>query len=184
MGMLGEKIGKQDQYAVARGGLNRFRFYRGGEVDALPLLAPNCLRKHLMMFFTWETRNTRDILKEQAINLKKASWMNMAGIKGQVELGGQYLLDGDMQEFGRLLDVAWVLKKEVNPLSTTPAIDEAYRKALDAGAWGGKICGAGGGGFLLICAPPDKHQAIREAVGMWDMAFEFTYKGSEVIYKG
>src|SRR5262245_12161196 len=166
--VLKEPIGKQDQYAAAFGGVNYFCFKAGGGVTVEPQrMANGALQKlfrHLLMFWTGHQRDSAAVLTEQRANTlqKLASLRTMREQAAQL----QQLLShghGDVKRFGEILDEGWRLKRGLASLITTDQIDRWYRLARDAGAYGGKLCGAGGGGFLLFVAPVECHDAVRRA---------------------
>jgi D-glycero-alpha-D-manno-heptose-7-phosphate kinase len=167
--VLKEPIGKQDQYATAFGGLNLFCFKPGGDVTVEPVRLTNgnlnALFDQLMMFWTGHQRDSSSVLTEQKRNTprKMESLLKMREQARQL----QKLLcngNGDLKAFGRILDEGWQLKRELANTITNNQIDHWYRLALEAGAIGGKICGAGGGGFLLFIVPRLRHGPVRRAL--------------------
>lgn len=169
----GHPIGKQDHYAAAFGGLRSYRFRKddgvavGGFSDA-----PN-IEMSLMLFYTGEPRpSQRSLGKEDAETL--VSYMKFFGLVSEM-----ISLDAPAG-FGVLLDRLWRLKRTLGGV-TSVAVDDAYEIARSAGAWGGKLCGAGGGGFLLISAPVERHAAIEKAVGLRRLPFRFEPEGVKVL---
>ena len=167
--VLSEPIGKQDQYAAAFGGLNFFCFKPGGGVTVEPHRlsngAFNALFDNFMMFWTGHQRQASSVLTEQKQKIPKTmdSLINMRGHAYQL----QALLGNgscDIEAFGRLLDESWQLKRGLASIISNDQIDTWYRLAKEAGATGGKVCGAGGGGFLLFVVPPDRQKAVSEAL--------------------
>lgn len=187
---LNEPIGKQDQYASAFGGLNLIQFSRDGvSVEPLNIAAETRrqLEKNILLFFTGATRAASSILSEQ----KKSSEQKDArvieahhAVKAMAFEVKDYLERGDLQSFGKLLDRAWQNKKRFAAGITNPLIDECYSLALENGALGGKITGAGGGGFLMIyCEPPFQTQVTRvlEDKGLRRMNYRFETEGARVL---
>ncbi|HZS35971.1 MAG TPA: GHMP kinase [Polyangia bacterium] len=182
-------IGKQDQYASAYGGLNLIRFFPDESVDVTPLvISPECrraLEASLLMFYTGEQRSAASVLVEQrqAIDSDAAKYAAMCRMVDQVMEAKALLEAGDVAAFGRLLDEAWRIKRTLTSKISNPAIDRVYEAARAAGAWGGKLLGAGGGGFLLLAAAPTEHAAIRAACpGMQELPVRFERGGSKVVY--
>jgi D-glycero-alpha-D-manno-heptose-7-phosphate kinase len=167
--VLKQPIGKQDQYAAAFGGLNCFSFKPGGAVIVEPQQLANgalaTLFEHLLTFWTGLRRDAGVVLAEQEANTahKMASLLKMRDQVYQLQaiLGnGHY----DLQAFGRILDEGWQLKRQLASTITTDQIDIWYGLARQAGALGGKLCGAGGGGFLLFVVPPECQDVVRGAL--------------------
>ncbi len=187
---LKEPIGKQDQYAAAFGGLNVIRFETNGRVIVEPIhLRPEywrLLERSLVLLYTGKQRDARSVLSEQKKNLisqEKNEVLN--AMVGLVDGGRQALFSGDIEEFGRILDRGWALKREMAKAISNSEIDTAYCKAKENGAFGGKLLGAGGGGFLLILSDPKNHSKIIEALKpMRAMSFRFEHDGSIPIYIG
>ena len=167
--ILKEPIGKQDQYAAAFGGLNLFCFRPGGDVTVEPVRLMNgrvkSLFDQILMFWTGHQRDSSAVLSEQKQNtpLKMESLVKMREQARQLQ---GLLSNGqcDLNAFGRILDDGWQLKRSLARAITTTQIDEWYQLALQAGAIGGKLCGAGGGGFFLFVAPPHRHESVRGAL--------------------
>ena len=167
--MLKHPIGKQDQYAVAFGGLNYIQFARDGRVMLEPqLLGAEKLKslfEHLMLFWTNTTRSANEILSKQREALKDRM-SNLRAIKGHCEQARQmFQTDCDLLELGRLLDETWQQKRGITDAISNSQVDAWYDKALAAGAVGGKIAGAGGGGFLMLIVPPARREAVMAALG-------------------
>lgn len=183
-----ECVGSQDQIAVAFGGVNVITFGPGETFDVAPLtLDPRALAtmaSHLLLCFTGFQRNGPVMAADQQRNMPKnrAELDDIAAIATQaVELFHRQPLD--MAEIGRLIDAQWQLKRRLSTLIATPAINEIYDTGMRAGAIGGKLLGAGGGGFMLFAAPPERHAAIREALkGVLFVPFRFDMGGSRIIY--
>ncbi len=185
--ILNEPVGCQDQVAVAVGGLNRIEFNPDRTFRVYPsaMIANRRaeLQRSLMMFWTGFTRDADKIeaAKKQNFANKKVELRRMAEM---VDEGSEILENPNrsLDEFGVLLDEAWRLKRGLAAAVSNSAIDAIYAKAMGAGALGGKLLGAGGGGFLLFYAPPDRHARIVAALdGMVHVPFEFENQGSRVV---
>ncbi len=182
---LGRPIGRQDQYIAAYGGLRFIRFSESGisvEEVALSDSQRRLLNQCLLLFYTNRTRQAATILAEQKRNIN-GHLAVLGKMQEMAEQGREYLLRGAFDDFGALLHEAWVLKKRLATRITNPEIDEMYETALRAGAFGGKITGAGGGGFLLLYCPRDKQAALREALkGYRELPFHLERDGTKVIF--
>jgi D-glycero-alpha-D-manno-heptose-7-phosphate kinase len=182
-------IGKQDQYIAAYGGLQFIQFNPDESVYVDPVVcAPETKRRlhdGLLMLYTGLVRSADEILKEQSHNTqtdaeKRASLRRMVGIAEQMR---EALLRNDLDGFGELLHAGWMEKRELASGISKPCIDEWYERARMHGAIGGKVLGAGGGGFLLLYAPSEKHPAICEALSeLKPISFRFEPQGSKLIY--
>ncbi len=188
--VLGKPVGKQDEYAAAFGGLNLFRFTRTG-VQVEPVrLDSDTLRafeQRLLLFFTGSARNSEAILREMddAMRGSAASMGTPDGLRQVAEEFHDNLLRGHLDDCGRLLHEEWQVKKRWSPRISSPQIDRLYETARAAGAMGGKITGAGGGGFLLLDCPVDRQAPLREALlaaGAREMSFAFDDQGAKVVY--
>jgi len=187
---LGMPIGKQDQYAAAFGGLNRIEFTSEG-VDVIPLSIPpetlQRLQRNLLLFFTGSARESKEILKHQRASSERDDaqvTQALHAVKALVDEAQDALEQGDLRRFGELLNVNWQNKKKFAPGVTTPFIDECYEVARDKGAIGGKITGAGGGGFLMLyCEEPYHDQLTRalEAKGLQRMDYRFDVSGARIL---
>lgn len=188
--MLKMPIGKQDQYASAFGGLNVMHFRADG-VTVEPLSVPPGtlarLEQHLMLFFTGISRHSTTILREQRAASAQNQTDVIASLHAMKEVAGQVidaLAAGDVETIGGLLHQAWERKRRLARGVTTPLIDNAYATALEHGAWGGKITGAGGGGYLMLACPPEKQEAVTAALkqcGLVRMHFRFDSQGAVVL---
>ncbi len=187
--ILGEPIGKQDQYACACGGLNFIQFERSGEVTVEKVFLTNDgyhrLENNLMLFYTGITRSASSILREQKRNTSDDE-KKIANLHKMVELTGslrEELLRNNIDAMGEILHQGWLLKRELASKVTNPQIDNWYERALKAGALGGKLLGAGGGGFLLFYVQEQNHQRVRDALfDLKEMPFRFDNKGSTIIH--
>lgn len=181
-------VGSQDQVAASFGGLNRIDFLPNGKINVNPIiLPPNRLsdfQNHLLLFFTGIIRKSSDIEKEKVANFpqKKKTLMKMAKM---VDRGVKILRNGNLNDFGKLIHKAWMLKKTLSNQVSNSAIEKLYNGALDAGAIGGKLLGAGGGGFFLLFVNPSKHRALRKKMkqlNFMEVPFEFENEGSQIIF--
>ena len=186
---LGNPIGKQDQYGAALGGLNFIKFNQDGSVSHEPILMEGKtykeLQKNLLMFYTGTTRSANTILAEQTKNItsedKAKNLLKMCGLAKDMKVA---LENNDISSFGKILDEGWQLKKELASGIANPAIDEAYEIAMKNGALGGKLLGAGGGGFLLFYCEEEKQDQLKKAIGLRELDFSFERDGTSVIYIG
>ena len=186
---LGEPIGKQDQYIAAYGGITCFRFMPDGRVEAAPLKISEetlfNLEDNLLLFFTGYSRSAGAILKEQDDKTKQADSAMTENLHFIKELGKQSqkaLETGDLKEFARLMDVHWQRKKERSKGMSNSDINTWYDCAMANGALGGKLIGAGGGGFLMFYAG-DKvklRHTMREK-GLVEVRFRFDFEGTRVL---
>ena len=186
---LGSPIGKQDQYAAACGGLNFIRFHPDGEVSVSPIvMQPETYRRlqqNLVMFYTGDVRSANAILAEQKRNISaEDKAKNLRRMCALAEEMKGALEQNDLSSFGRLLNDGWELKRTLASGISNPAIDEAYDTAMKNGALGGKLLGAGGGGFLLFYCEPDKQEQLRVALRLRPFPFSFEKDGTSVIYIG
>jgi D-glycero-alpha-D-manno-heptose-7-phosphate kinase len=187
--LLKEPIGKQDQYAAAYGGLNYIQFNPDESVFVKPVISSrevkDELSNNLMMFYTNITRKARDILTRQSENIKnkKQNLRKMKKIAVDIK---EILNEGkQLDRIGEILHQEWLLKKDIISGISNNLIDEYYNKALKAGALGGKILGAGGGGFILLYVEPHNQQKVRQVLSnLKELSFKFEYQGSTIIYAG
>ena len=185
----GEPIGRQDQYAAAFGGFNLIRFEPDGAVQVTKLVCPTEttaeLQRRLLFFYTGVTRSASGLLAEQSANVGRAGAAESATRELACLAGEAFeaLCASNLQPIGRMLDAGWRLKRGLAAGVSTGLVDEAYAAALAAGAEGGKLLGAGGGGFLMFLAAPDRHDAIRTALGsLRETPFRFAGQGSKIIF--
>lgn len=192
---LKSPVGKQDQYIAAMGGLTRFHINKQGTVSASPLEMQAHhridLEDHLLLFFTGYSRSANTLLKDQDDKTKEANKTSatnssiLENLHFTKELGlkiGQALEKGDINEFGNLMNVHWQHKKKRSSNMSTGKIDEWYDLALKNGAIGGKLIGAGGGGFLMFLTDDKRRlrKVMREA-GLQDVPFRFDNLGAQVV---
>lgn len=186
IGKLGKPIGIQDQYIAAYGNLRFFEFLPNGQVKVEKLRLHPEFRRALndcfLLFFTGINRRADTVLTEQKNNIK-ARMPILREIKQMAYQAKKDLEIGDFNAFGSLLHQSWELKKRMAGQISNGTIDELYDTARRAGAIGGKITGAGGGGFLLLYAPYEKHRDIRKALGkLQELPFQLEPDGTKVIF--
>jgi D-glycero-alpha-D-manno-heptose-7-phosphate kinase len=186
---LGEPIGKQDQYIAAYGGITEFSFHKNGSVSAAPLnlsvQTVHDLEDNLLLFFTGISRSASSILRDQ-VDKSKANDKNMVenlhftkdiGLRSKAAL-----LQGDTKRFGELMHEHWEHKKSRSSGMTSDFIDSAYSQAMESGAVGGKLVGAGGGGFLMLYATDkEKLRMKMSELGLEEVRFQFDFEGTKVI---
>lgn len=182
-----ENVGSQDQIVAAVGGFNSVTFdSKGIRISPIPISDNrlHALENRILLFFTGFSRNASEIAAEQIKNTPHKS-PELRAIASLTEEARQILSSNrNLDEFGILLDQAWQIKKSLSSKITSPFIDEAYQAALSAGALGGKVLGAGGGGFMIFYAPLNKHSAIKRILKhMLYVPFKFENTGSQIIYK-
>jgi len=188
MEVLKEPIGKQDQYAAAFGGLNLLRFGRGGRVMVEPQPVVNgsaaYLFSNIMMFWTGHQRPAASVLTEQksntARNVDVLRQMRDDAYELRALCSGPHI---DLEQMGRALHRGWVLKRGLASRISTSEIDEHYTRAIEAGAEGGKLCGAGGGGFLMFIVKPEKRELVRRNLSHLTLVpLGYEVHGSRVLY--
>ena len=186
---LGEAVGKQDQYISAYGGLTCFRFHADDRVEAWPLPVATetlyTLEDNLLLFFTGYSRSASSVLSEQDRKTKDKDGEMTANLHFVKELGEKSriaLESGNLEQFAELMNVHWDWKKKRSGQMTNGVIDEWYALARRSGALGGKLIGAGGGGFLMFYAE-DKVRLRRTMVkaGMQEVRFRFDFEGTKVV---
>jgi D-glycero-alpha-D-manno-heptose-7-phosphate kinase len=185
--LLQEAVGAQDQVSTAYGGFNRINFNSDGSIDVKRVLASKSriaeLEQNLALYFTGFSRIASEIAQEQLKMTphKKRELNAMLQLVGEAEdivVNPNRSLD----EFGRLLDESWQIKRTLTQKISNSEIDEIYEAGLSAGALGGKLLGAGGGGFMLFYVPPEKREALRLRLKkLLCVPFAFSTKGSEVV---
>jgi D-glycero-alpha-D-manno-heptose-7-phosphate kinase len=186
---LGEPIGKQDQYAAAYGGINFIEFEQHGGVTVQPLVLPTTtiseLEGNLLLFFTGGQRDARAVLSHQVTAIEEDP-RTVARIQQMVDLSYEmrdHLLAGDLDAFGLALHRGWEMKRGITSRISTTTIDELYARAREAGAIGGKLAGAGGGGFLLLYCPKSAQPRVREAMSaLQNLEFRFDWGGARIAF--
>lgn len=184
--ILGKPIGKQDQYIAAYGNLCLINFHADGAVDTRRVDLTEDRRRRfgesLMLFYTGITRKADNILSQQKDNIGDKLRV-LDQIRGQVCEIEHCLTQNNINKIGRLMHRGWELKKQMAERITSSSIDGLYEAALDAGATGGKIAGAGGGGFLLLYCPPDRQHAVRSVLSeLKELPFNLERDGTKVIF--
>jgi D-glycero-alpha-D-manno-heptose-7-phosphate kinase len=185
--IIGENVGSQDQVSAAFGGFNRIEFHRNDSFDVSPVIFPAYRREelcdHLMLCFTGFSRIASEVAKSKIDNLKSRE-KELKLMRAMVDEGISILQNTyeSIDSFGKLLHESWQYKRSLSDRVSTPEIDTIYQAAIAAGAVGGKILGAGGGGFLLIFAKPERHAAIRDCLNkLIHVPFDFEDSGSRVV---
>ncbi len=183
---LGHPMGKQDQYIAAYGGLRHIRFHSDESTECLdPEIPENHigpLRARLLAFFTGQSRSSSSILEEQ--EARTAEHVDvLQAMCDQAQQAIEMLRRGRFDDFGRMLDEAWQLKRQLASNITNAAIEEMYTTARSAGALGGKLSGAGGSGFMLLYVPPERQDAVRAAMaGRTELPIQFERRGSRITF--
>ena len=186
---LKEPIGKQDQYISSYGGVNCFYFKKNGEVLVEPLKISHKslvdLEDNLLIFFTGYSRNASDILKEQDKKTKKEEEKMLENLNFTKELGlksKKYLESGNLNKFGELMNLHWEYKQSRSKRMTNKKISQSYNEALKNGAIGGKLVGAGGGGFLMFYT--NNKEKLRKKMiqnGLEEVRFGFDFQGARIV---
>lgn len=184
----GQPIGKQDQYAAAFGGFNLIEFRQDDSVNVSPIIMrrdiQDLLERRIIVFYTGITRSASAILESQSA-ASATDHDKQAALKRMVELCyvmRDELAQGHVDSFGHILDENWSLKKTLANGITSSAIDDWYTRAMGAGALGGKLLGAGEGGFMMFYAPVERHEDIANAVGLRQVRFGFEPLGSRILF--
>jgi D-glycero-alpha-D-manno-heptose-7-phosphate kinase len=187
---LKEPIGKQDQYVASFGDLNIIKFNSNGSVEVSPMYLPESVYKrlesNLLMFYIGMQRSSSSILSEQKTNMKAQDKVTV--VKDMVSLVWELrdsLYKGRLNDFGKILHQNWLLKRKLASRISNPEIDGIYDLAMKNGATGGKLLGAGGGGFFLLYCEKSRKKKLREAMSDFrEIKFKFENEGSKVIYIG
>ena len=185
--LIKESVGSQDQISAAYGGFNEIEFYQDGSFVVEPkIINPNRkqeLNKHLMLFFTGVSRFSSDVSKSLLLNMENCT-SQMHELYDMVSEGSSILSNPTtpLEEFGKLLHRAWLNKRSLSDMITNTRIDDLYGAAIKAGATGGKILGAGGGGFFLFFVKPEYQEKVKKAlVSLTCVPFKFENTGSKVV---
>ena len=186
---LGAPIGKQDQYAAAYGGMNFITFNTDDSVSVEPIIMKKdtmeTLQQNLIMFYTGITHDANKILAEQKRNISKSD--KAANLVRMCELAKDMkhsLESNTIENFGAILNESWMKKRELSSGISDGKIDEMYETAMTSGATGGKLLGAGGGGFLLFFCPKEKQALLRERLRLKEFPVRFEHDGTSVVYIG
>jgi len=185
--LLREAVGSQDQVSAAYGGFNRINFHANGTIEVKrTLTSPERLgelERHLALYFTGFSRTASEIAQEQ-INLTPQRLTELGLMLQMVDEGEAILTNSNrpLDEFGKLLHEAWQIKRKLTGSITSPIIDEIYETGISAGAQGGKLLGAGGGGFMLFFVTPERRQELRDRLKkLLCVPFRFSNRGSDVV---
>ena len=185
---IGETVGSQDQIAAAFGGLNHIEFLKGGGFSVNPIIINKdrlqILQENLLLCFTGFARSASEVAKTQVSRLKENQSL-LTEMSSIASAGYNTVTSAksNIDDFGDLLDVQWDLKRNLSTSVTNHSLDEIYHRGRAAGAIGGKLLGAGGGGFMLFYAHKEKHNKIREALGeKLFVPFGFESTGSSIVY--
>ncbi len=185
--VIGENVGSQDQIWAAYGGFNRIDFHRDGGFAVTPVIVPSTrereLLSHTMLFFTGISRYAHEVAASKIANLDRKA-AHLTAMRAMVDEAQAILTTPDrpIGEIGALLHDTWRLKRELSDAVSTDAIDAIYEAGRDAGAVGGKILGAGGGGFILFFVDPTRRNAVRERLsGLIEVGFGIDRSGSSVV---
>ncbi|PIS20636.1 kinase [candidate division WWE3 bacterium CG08_land_8_20_14_0_20_43_13] len=184
--MIRDAVGCQDQTAAAYGGFNRIDFSCDGERNIFPIVLPadrfQLFKKNLLLFFTGFVRTASDVEKDKIKSFGDRD-RELSIMHSLVKEAENILFHGELDDFGRLLHETWLLKRSLSDKVSTGAIDQIYSRALDSGALGGKLLGAGGGGFMLFYVPLANQEAVRKSLaGLLEVPFDFDQTGSQVIF--
>lgn len=185
--LLSEAVGSQDQISAAYGGFNRINFLTDDKFEVKPVILPRermaALQEHCVLFFTGFSRTASEIAQEQ-IRLTPHRQRELSLMHQMVDEAEAIVVDSNrpLSEFGRLLHEAWQIKRTLTQKITNSTLDEIYEAGCGAGALGGKILGAGGGGFMLFFVPPERRQAVRMRLkNLLCVPFSFFSRGSHVV---
>jgi len=185
--MIGETVGSQDQATAAYGGMNHIQFIQNGEISVRPLIMTSErfheLSSHMMLFYTGIKRTAADVASSYVIDIGSKK-RQLRIIKDMVDESLTILNSGaDLVQFGKLMHESWEAKRSLSAQVSNVEVDQLYDAARKAGAVGGKITGAGGGGFMLLFAPPERQKAVRESLGrLIHVPFSFDFNGSQIVH--
>jgi len=185
--VLKENVGSQDQILAAFGGFNRIDFNSDDSFNITPVIInkdlTGQLQNHMLLFFTGLSRYASDIAKDKIANFKN-NFRELTQMKEMVNEGLSILQSNSdpIKDLGKLLHESWELKRSLSTKVSTPQIDEIYKSGIESGAFGGKILGAGGGGFILFIAKPENHEKIRTRLkNLVHVSFKFNNTGSKIV---
>jgi len=185
--IIKETVGSQDQVLAAHGGFNHIIFLKNGEISIRPVILTaerlTELNSHLMLFYTGIKRTAADVASTY-VNDIEARKRQLRIMKDLVEESISILNgNNDITAFGELMHESWLAKRSLSSNVSNPHVDEIYEKAITGGALGGKLTGAGGGGFLLLFVPPDNHENVKKLLSnLIYVPFKFDFSGSQIIY--
>ena len=185
--ILKENVGSQDQIAVSYGGFNKINFIKGGDFTvskiSISKRLANDLNKNLLLVYTGITRNAHDIAKDYINKLEKSKSSHVLKILNFVNDAENILKEGSLNDFGKLLHESWIEKKNLSSNISSSNIDDIYNFAINKGALGGKLLGAGGGGFFLFYVPKNiQKKFIKSLKKMIIIPFKFNSEGSEIMF--
>jgi D-glycero-alpha-D-manno-heptose-7-phosphate kinase len=184
--VIKENVGSQDQVSAAHGGLNRIDFLQNGEISVKPMTISRDrsaeLESRLMLFYTGIVRTAATVADSYTRDMEKKE-AQLRTLRAMVDEGCSILSgDGDLEPFGALLNEAWKAKRSLSDRVSNPEVDGMYQAARTAGALGGKLTGAGGGGFLLLFVPPGRQKAVKAAFSkLLHVPIRFEYSGSQIV---
>lgn len=185
--LIKENVGSQDQTFAVYGGFNVIEFQKNGEIEVNPIIIQKermqAFEGSLMLYFTGLSRFSSDIAEEQ-VNNTSVNTQKLDKMKGLVDQAIQIISNekNDLNEFGSLLNETWHMKKQLSSKISNSLIDNIYKKAMSAGAIGGKLLGAGGGGFMLFYVHPEKQLMVKQELKDYlHVPFKFDFEGSKVI---
>ena len=185
--VLKENVGSQDQVAASYGGLNRIHFLKNGDIRIDPVTISTErikeLEAHLMLLYTGTSRLSSEVAGDFILNIEKKASV-LKEMHKMVDQAVSILSSNqNINEFGTLLNKSWELKRSISDKVSSDIIDKIYNVAMNNGAFGGKLLGAGSSGFMLFFAPPEKHQIIKDALpGYLHVPFKFESEGSTIVY--
>ena len=182
--IMKEIVGSQDQVSASVGGFNKINFLKNDKILIKKILSNNLekLNSNLLLLYTGIQRNADAIAKNYVHKLSNEKEKNVRKIISNVELGEKMIKSGNIDDFGKLLHDAWIEKKELSKSITSHKIDELYKISIQNGALGGKLLGAGGGGFLLVYMAKEKQKSFLNKIkNITNIPFNFSNKGCEVI---
>lgn len=179
--VLGEPIGKQDQYAAAFGGCAEYRFNPDGSVTVDRVGLPDEFLDHAVVFYTGRTRRAAEVLSDQRASIP-TTVDHLHALKANVAVGRELLRAGRIEELGALLHESWELKKKLSAKINDDELDAVYQRGRRAGALGGKLLGAGGGGFFLFLCAPSRQAGLRAALsGLRELPLSIDRTGSTIL---
>ncbi|WP_276353604.1 hypothetical protein [Cohnella caldifontis] len=183
--ILGKPIGKQDQFIAAYGGIRYFQFHTNGKTETQLIRMGDAdkekLQNCLLLFYTGITRSSSTILSEQK-DKSIQNTVHLLAMRDQCAMLMREFNEGNIQRLGEYLRNGWELKKKLANGITTSEVEKYYERACEAGAVGGKIAGAGGGGFLLLYVPIESQEKLRETIPLQEMQFNFEKYGSRIVF--